>query len=108
MAIMSEFAPEPNVRVIGSEIRDLAEGREELEAHIRYYFGLPVRLVWQWRRREVSSVGNVAWLFAEGELVFRGENSETRVPYRLTGVLERRDGGWRWRHFHGAEPRPDR
>jgi hypothetical protein len=30
------------------------------------------------------------------------------VPYRMTGVLERQRDTWRWRHFHGSEPIPDR
>jgi ketosteroid isomerase-like protein len=58
--------------------------------------------------RDVSSVGDVAWLYAEGHVVISGDDSEQRSPYRLTGVLERMAGTWRWRLFHGSEPVPDR
>ena len=56
----------------------------------------------------MSSVGDVAWLYAEGHVVISRDASEHRSPYRLTGVLERRAGTWRWRLFHGSEPVPDR
>jgi ketosteroid isomerase-like protein len=107
-AILTEFADEPDVRLTGSEVRDVAVGPTEIAAQVRDYFDLPVRITWEWRRRDVSSSGNVAWIFAEGDLVLRGEGGEQRSPYRLIGVLERRTGAWRWRHFHGSEPRPDR
>jgi hypothetical protein len=107
-AVLSEFADEPDVRLTGSELRDLALGRAEIAVHLRDYFDLPVRITWEWRRRDVSSSGNVAWIFAEGDLVLRGDGREQRSPYRLTGVLEHRAGAWRWRHFHGSEPRLDR
>lgn len=104
-ALFLEFAEEPDICLAGSEIRNLAIGLDEIEAHFRDYFDLPARITWEWRRRDVSSNGNVAWVFADGDLVLRGNGGEQRSPYRLTGVLERRANGWRWRHIHGSEPR---
>ena len=62
-----------------------------------------------WTRRpggasRSGSHGDVAWLFASGEVVVTDHGADTRVPYRLTGVLERRNGAWKWRQFHGSEP----
>jgi hypothetical protein len=107
-ALLSEFAEEADVRLVGSEAGEVATGPTEVEALVRRFFGLPVQIRWEWRSRDVSFVGDVAWLFAQGEAVLSGEGTEQRVPYRMTGVLERRGHTWRWRHFHGSEPIPDR
>ncbi len=107
-ALLSEFAEEADVRLVGSEVSEVATGPAEVEALVDRLFGLPVQIRWAWRSRDVSFVGDVAWLFAQGEVVLSGERAEQRVPYRMTGVLERRSDMWRWRHFHGSEPIPDR
>ena len=49
-----------------------------------------------------ASVGDVAWLWLDGGLVLDGRSHR---PYRITGVLERRQGRWIWSLFHGSEPR---
>jgi ketosteroid isomerase-like protein len=107
-ALLSEFADEADVRLVGSGASKVATGPGEVEALVRRFFGLPVQIRWEWRSRDVSLVGDVAWLFAQGEAVLRGEGGEQRVPYRMTGVLDRRGDIWRWCHFHGSEPIPDR
>jgi hypothetical protein len=107
-AILSEFADEADARLVGSEANEVATGPAELETLVRRFFELPVQIGWEWQSRDVSFVGNIAWIFAQGDAVLRGEGTEQRVPYRMTGVLERRGDTWRWRHFHGSEPIPDR
>ena len=107
-ALLSEFADEADVRLVGSEVSEVATGPAAVEALVRRLFGLPAQIRWEWQRRDVSVAGDVAWLFAQGEAVLSGEGTEQRVPYRMTGVLERRGDTWRWRHFHGSEPIPDR
>lgn len=107
-ALLEEFAPDADTRIVGSELRDLAEGREEIEAHLRQVFEAPIHLSFAWESRNVSLVGDVAWLFAAGYAVLRDAEGEIRSPYRLTGVFQRRRGKWLWRHFHGSEPLPGR
>ncbi|ANY82824.1 hypothetical protein BB934_31810 (plasmid) [Microvirga ossetica] len=47
-------------------------------------------------------------LFARGDVnIYRGEVLAV-FRARLTAVLERMAGTWRWRLFHGSEPVPDR
>jgi hypothetical protein len=107
-ALLSEFAEEADIRLVGSEASEVATGLTEVEALVRRFLGLPVQIRWEWRSRDVSIVGDIAWLFAQGEAVLSGEGTEQRVPYRMTAVLERRSNAWRWRHFHGSEPIADR
>ena len=109
MAIMSEFSSEPNVRLIGSEIRDVCYGRDAIAAHMRLIFDMPLKLEFKWKRRDVAYSGDIAWLFADGEaLLHRDDGEVSQAPYRLTGIFEQLGGKWLWRHFHGSEPREDR
>ncbi len=107
-SVLALFAPDADVLLAGSEVRDLARGTDAIRDHIALVFSSPARLGFEWRSREASVLGDAAWIFADGEVVLHGPSGETRAPYRLTIVLERRGGEWLWRHFHGSEPRPDR
>jgi uncharacterized protein (TIGR02246 family) len=95
-------------RVAGSEASDLATGREAIADHFKTYFALPFTIHWAWRSRDISSLGHVAWLFADGDVILRGNGGERRSPYRLTCIFVRQEGRWLIAHFHGAQPMPDR
>jgi uncharacterized protein (TIGR02246 family) len=95
-------------RLAGSEVSDLAVGREAIAAHFEIYFALPFTIHWAWRSRDVSSAGNAAWLFADGDLVLRGNDGEKHSPYRLTCIFARQQDRWLIAHFHGAQPILDR
>lgn len=104
MAIVNEFALESDVLLLGSEADELVIGREQLEAFFQKVIALPATISWDWKQTRVSSFNDVAWVFASGDVVVKSEKGEQRTPYRLTGVLQRRDGTWKWRQFHGSEP----
>lgn len=103
-AFAEAFAPIADVRLIGSEAGEIAEGNAGIAALLDGLFALPLSLRWEWHRRDVSSAGDIAWVFAEGEVVIADDAGERRRPYRMTGVLQRFPEGWLWRQFHGAEP----
>lgn len=103
LGIVDEFVDGDSL-LVGSLGSEKARGRDELEAHFRGYFDRPETLSFAWREVDVAVRGAVAWLHAEGEVVIRGDESETRQPYRLTGVLEQHGGKWLWRLFHGSHP----
>jgi ketosteroid isomerase-like protein len=103
-AIAEEFLASDETLLIGSAAAESARGREEIAAHWADVFARPETLAFSWRRVEVSVRGAVAWLYAEGELVRRHDEGETREPYRLSGVLEPHGGKWLWRLFHGSRP----
>jgi hypothetical protein len=52
-------------RIAGSEASDLATGRAAIADHFKAYFALPFTIHWAWHSRDVSSLGNVAWFFAD-------------------------------------------
>jgi uncharacterized protein (TIGR02246 family) len=103
-AIVAEFTTDPDTLLMGSEASERAIGREQLSAFFDELFTVPVQIAWEWKDTRISSLGDIAWVYADGNVVLSGSDGETRSPYRMTGVLERRDGQWRWRQFHGSEP----
>jgi ketosteroid isomerase-like protein len=103
-AIAAEFLDSPETLLVGSAAAESARGRDEVLRHFEQIFARPEMLAFAWRRVEVSVRGSVAWLYAEGELVRRKDETETREPYRLSGVLEQHGGRWLWRLFHGSQP----
>lgn len=104
LAIVDEFG-QGEVQFAGSEAGQRAHGRAELEAFFQRLFSVPQTLAFSWREVDVQVRGPVAWLYAEGEVLVKGEGPEERKPYRLSGVLELHHGQWRWRLFHGAQPK---
>ncbi len=104
MAIVEEFAADPDVLLLGSEASELAIGREQLTQHFQNIYEQPFTISFDWKDTRSWSRGDVAWVYASGDAVIKTADGEMRVPYRLTGVLERRDGQWRWRQFHGSQP----
>ena len=57
-----------------------------------------------WNSVEVDVHGDLAIIVAWGEGELVTPRREASVRYRLTGVLQRVDGAWRWRLYHGSEP----
>jgi ketosteroid isomerase-like protein len=104
LAVLSEFANAADVLLVGSEEDEIAEGPEGLASFFRHIFDLPIRLGWSWRNVRVSSEGQIAWVFAEGHVNITTDSDQEQLPFRLSGVLERRQGQWKWRQFHGSEP----
>lgn len=90
--------------LVGSEPGEIARGREAIRALLAGFHELPARYTWQWDSVDIVVEGDLAWLFAEGLSVRELDGTQTR-PYRLSGVLQAAGGMWRWRQFHGSEPR---
>lgn len=104
-AIVREFAADADVLFVGSEADELARGPGGITNFLRTLVDAPVTISFEWSETHASVIGDGAWLFASGEAIVLGEDdSERRVPYRLTGVFVRREGQWLWTHFHGSEP----
>jgi ketosteroid isomerase-like protein len=104
-AVMGLFGadPDPNLVVVTSE-QWLLRGPHELRAFLDRYVQGDTTYSWEWDRHDVSGVGEVAWLLAEGtESAATGDRVEQH-PYRMTLVLARPDDGWVLRQVHGSSP----
>ena len=104
MKIVDEFAADPDVLFLGSDATEFAVGREQLTRHFESILKQPFTISFDWKDTRSSSRGDVAWIYASGDAVLKGADGEMRSPYRMTGVLERRDGQWKWRQVHGSQP----
>ena len=105
MAVLDEFAREADVLLLRSGSDELSVGRDQIETVFKTLFAQPIALSWDWKDTRVSSSGDVAWIHAAGEAIAKAPDGEQRLPYRMTGVLQRGESGWKWRQFHGSEPR---
>ena len=103
-SVLSEFAADADVLLVGSEGGEVVEGPAALRDFFQRVFRAPANVGWEWRKVRISSADDVAWLFAEGEVVVVTDARPQRRPYRLTGVLQRQGRKWVWKHFHGSEP----
>ena len=99
--VLSQFAPDADAVVIGSSLGEVARGPIEIRAFFNRLFAQPDPVTWEWDYVSVSCAGDVAWLSLEGAVVVGASSAR---PYRITGVLERRQGRWLWSLFHGSEP----
>ncbi len=104
LAIVDELWSGPGFLLVGSESGEMARTRDELASHMAAIFALPTTYGFARQSSIVARHGDVAWVFAECQLVVTSAAGETRRPYRMNCVFQNIDGHWRWRQFVGAEP----
>ena len=104
--MLSLFALEADVVMLGSEDWEMAAGHKNLRPLFKRLFSRKETTWWVWKLHSVSATGPVAWVLATGEAHARAGKSETVPPYRLSAVFEKRGYGWLWMQFHGSEPFP--
>jgi ketosteroid isomerase-like protein len=96
------FAPDADATLVGSSLGEIARGPIELRRFLETVFAQPQAIGWEWDDVSISAAGDVAWLWLEGAYTRDGVS---QGAYRISGVLERRQGRWLWSLFHGSEPR---
>ena len=101
-AVMS-LELDPDVVVVTSEA-PLLRGVVELRRFLEAYVGGETTYSWEWDRYDVSAVGSVAWLLAEGTELAETKGRQERHPYRMTIVAEHRGDIWGLRQVHGSSP----
>jgi ketosteroid isomerase-like protein len=102
-AMADEFVAD--ALLVGSEPGEIARGREAIRALIAAIHSKPYRVTWQWDRVDATVEGDLGWFYADGAVVIEDAGELRRLAYRLAGVLQQVDNIWRWRLFHGSEPR---
>jgi uncharacterized protein (TIGR02246 family) len=104
-AMLAQFDDSPDVLLVGSDKGEVFRGREAIEAWLSRIFK-GNRFSWRMDRVDVGDSGDVAWVFVEGAMIVTDKEGKPRgsTPYRFSGVLVRRDGGWAWRQWHGSIP----
>ena len=82
--VLAEFAPDDDVLLIGSELGEVAAGRDGLEAFFARIFARDTTFSWEWDRIEASHAGNLAWFFAEGRVILTTNEGQRKSPYRIS------------------------
>ena len=103
-AVVDELWSDLGFRLVGSEIAEIDETREELAAHMQALFARPIRISWEWRQRKVTRHGDLAWVFADSEIVIASADRTERKPYRMFCIFQKLRDRWYWRAFNGSEP----
>jgi len=103
-AALESFVADEGVVIVGSEAGETAEGVEQLRTYFEKVLSGPITYDFQWEKCDVNSIGDVAWLFANGRMETTSAAGHHRHPYRITGVLCRRGSEWMWAQYHGSEP----
>ena len=108
-AIMGLFTDDADITMWGSALPERAVGREELRVLLsRLLEAFPTssfRL--EYSERRVHVIGDITWVNAAGTATWDpGDGTIREVPYRVTAVLVRTEGGWRWHTHQGSQPTP--
>lgn len=101
-AIIEDFAED--ALLLGSEADEVAHGRAALHAQFAAIFAQPYVIGFVFDTVDATVSGDIAWFHAEGAAYLTQDGQQRRLPYRLTGVLERTGPDWHWKLFHGSEP----
>ena len=104
-AALACFTPGDDIGYAGSETDEKAVGRGALTALLGQVFLRPEAYAWQPGDVTVHEDGGRAYVFAEARGSARADSGgEEFFPYRVSGLVERVDGRWLWRHCQGSEP----
>lgn len=96
---------QPDVVIFGSGPGEDFFGPEAVQTCFATVMSRTTTHGWRWVDRRVSIVGDIAWLVAIAPWqTVQPDGTVSERPYRVTGVLVRGEGGWRWRQYHGSEP----
>lgn len=101
--ILALLSNDSDLSVIGSE-DEWATGPLEVRELVAQLFAQDHHYSWTWNSRKVSAAGPVAWVVADAFLNVRTGAGELSLPYRMTGIFEKRGDRWLWTHYHGSEP----
>ena len=96
------FVADDDVALYGSEEGEVAIGPTNLKNFLDALLARPGPRFELAAPLEISVAGDAAWFASDAAVHIGG----ARIPYRLAGVLVRRDGRWLWTLFSGSEPAP--
>jgi hypothetical protein len=102
---LAAFIADESVALYGSEVSEVVIGQDALRDFFERLYAKPHGPRFTLKNPRWSVGDRVAWFTAEAEVRF---GDQVVTPYRLTGILEKSEGKWRWALFNGSEPLPDR
>ena len=99
------FTDAPGVTFWGSAISEEALSCADIRGLLASAKGSSGTFTLTYHDRRVSIHDDVAWVNASGRATWERPGLETvRMPYRLTAILVKDGGVWRWHTHHGSSP----
>ena len=102
--LLSVFAPDADVVLIGTGSDERRVGRSEIKAQAERDWAQSESSHLHWKWHSVSAAGPVAWLAAEGLVQAKIDGHDVSLPIRLTSVLEKRGNEWLFVQSHTSVP----
>lgn len=103
-AVLVLFGPDPDIVVIGSGLDEKRLGRAQLREQLQRDWAQSEAVSVKFGRHVVSSAGIVAWVAADMVVYATIDGKHMTFPGRLTAVLEKRRGEWKWMQSHFSLP----
>ena len=104
-AAMDCFVSDDQISYEGSESGEKAVGRAAVVQLLSDVFARPEAYIWEIRDAEVFVKDDVAYLSCETTgYTLTDSGAGKSFSYRLCGLLQNTESGWRWRACHGCEP----
>ena len=111
-AVVERFTDLGQMMYAGSEHGEVAVGLPALRRLLADLFSRSER--YSWRCTSVHITGSTAGYSIVADATLFVDPWPSRpdgptgasFPYRVSGLLEESDDGWRWRFCHGSEPTP--
>lgn len=99
------FVDDASISFSGSDLDEHATDGVALLSLLQALAASPSTLSFEWSAKAVHVTGDTAWVNAVGSVTISGSDGNRTIPYRVTAVLLRRSGSWRWHTFAGSTPR---
>jgi ketosteroid isomerase-like protein len=106
-AALNCFVADGNISYVGSEPGERADGTGALTALLTALFNRPEAYSWNVHTATIHAADSFAYVSCEatGHLHPDAGHHQS-FPYRLSGLLQQTDSGWKWRACHACEPCP--
>jgi len=104
--VMSVYDDSDDLMVVGSDSGEVFVGRERVQAFMKMIVSMPFVFSFELEPAVIRHDGNIAWVVTDDIMVLTSPNGKiTKLPYRITAVMVKKDTGWKWKMFTGSVPR---
>ncbi len=93
-AVLASFAKDKDMINVGTAEGEVWKGHDAIKDAFDKFFSSPVGVNISFDKTTVDSQGKTAWIYAEGPAKIKTGKDETQMRFRLTAVLENRQGKW--------------
>ncbi|MFA5354995.1 MAG: nuclear transport factor 2 family protein [Thermodesulfovibrionales bacterium] len=102
--LLSCFAPDPDVMIIGTGPDEKRVGPGEIRAQVERDWQQSESVRLEFGRTSISASGSIAWVAADLTFHAQAEGKRIVMTGRLTAVLEKRGDRWLWMLSHFSVP----